>query len=123
MPQFCKNEYQPLKSALYGFAVNDIMRVNGDTEEYFYVSYQPSAGKGIFDNDGSKPETALCCINKVTDAVDTPKTSYHILSGDFRLQYQAVADTGSTDIDDYMSVFNKYKPTHFCNFSSGPEYE
>ncbi len=112
MPQFCKNKYQPIQSRLHGFAVNDIMRVNEDTEEYFYISYQPSAGEGLFDTDGSKPETALCT-----------KTSYHILSGDFRLQYQAVADTGSTDIDDYMSVFNKYKPTHFCNFSSGPEYE
>lgn len=104
--KFKLNTYNPL-SAMFGFATNEILKI----EESFYISYQPSAGDGLFDTDGSKPETALCY-----------KGSFHILSGDFRKEYQAVADTGSTVYEDYEAVFKQHKEDHFCDYSSGSEY-
>lgn len=60
----------------------------------FFISYNPNAGGSIFDmmlgESGLYEETALC----VDDESSIVGTSYYILNGDFRKEYEALLPKG-----------------------------
>lgn len=79
--------------------------VLNSADKKFYISFNESPCSGIpgWGSDHGGEETALCF-----------NSSYLILNGDFREEYENVIDEG---LDACKDVYNKHKNTHRSSWS------
>lgn len=86
---------------------------NPETEEFFYLSYNPDPGSGfeMFQGDNGSSETAL--YTRVDD-------KFRILNGDFREEYEAAFPSG---VDACLEVYNKHKAEKRSSWSEDDEVE
>ncbi len=104
-----KTKEKPVWKVMGGLSGNEILDFDG-----FFISYLPPGGFGIsmFAADGDGGETALVVMDGGANKVSG--NSYYILNGDWRKDYEKVAQKG---LKACMDFYKRKKRNHGSSWS------